>query len=166
MYTRSQIIESIKSIPNEGGVYFWYVDELGGKKLNIPLEGCTFKDGYYLIYIGLSKDIRMRLKWHTTDKHRPSGIKSGTLSVLRQKLSALLYDNWHSKEQVDTFMDEHMKVEYIIDPEYKQSEIQLIHSHVLPLNVRDNNHPFIKTMRKKNGQAKRNSLKYLATQEA
>ena len=164
MFTRLHIIENIKSIPKVGGIYFWYVDKKGALQLGISVDGCTMKNGYYLIYIGLSKDLRMRLKWHTVDKHRPSSIKSGTLSVLRQKLSALLFNNWHSKDGVDQFMDKHMKVEYIVNPNYKQVEVELIHSHVLPLNVKDNNHPFIKEMKKLNGQAKRNSLEYLATQ--
>jgi len=105
----------------------------------------------------------MRLKWHTTDKHSLSGIKSGTLSVLRQKLSALLFGNWHSKEEVDAFMDNHMRVEYQTNPEYKQVEYNLIQSHVLPLNVKDNDHPFRKKLSKLNGQAKRNSLEHLVS---
>jgi hypothetical protein len=162
MFSRLQIIESLKSIPNKGGVYFWYVDANGASKLGISIDGCSIKNNYFLIYIGLSQDLRMRLKWHTTDKHSLSSIKAGTLSVLRQKLSTLLFDNWHSKDGVDEFMDKHMKVEYQLNPEYEQVEIELINSHVLPLNVRGNNHPFIKELSTRNSQAKRNSLEYLA----
>jgi len=133
--TNNKIIENIKSIPKVGGVYFWYIDREGATKLGIPIDGCTVKGEYYLIYIGESKDLRERLEWHTTGKHTlfgtpttklksdfgvPTNIKSGFLSGLRQKLSALLFGNWHSKKAVDELMDNHMRVEYQTNPECKQ----------------------------------------------
>lgn len=95
MVSREYLINT--KLPKEGGVYRWYVTKEGAELLNVPLEGCSVKDDMYLIYIGLSKNLSQRLKWHADDKHRPSSIKSGTLSVLRQKLCALLFNNWSNK---------------------------------------------------------------------
>lgn len=159
MKTRTQILTEIKSIEESGGVYRWYMSQEGADQLCIPTGGCTEKDGFKLVYIGLSKDLRMRLKWHCGDKHAPSSIKHGTLSVLRQKLNTLLNDRWDSKELVDEFIDAHMRVEFEYTTEYEQIELKLINSHVLPLNARNNPHPFRRELSKRNGQAKRNTLK-------
>ena len=160
MYSRNQLIKNLDSIPTQGGVYFWYVSEAGAKRLNIPVEGCTTKNGYYLVYIGLSKDLKMRLKWHTVDSHRVSSVKAGAITVLRQKLSTLLSNNWHSGTVVDDFMDNSMLVEWSANPNYEKVELELIQSNILPLNVRNNKHPFRRELSKRNMQAKRNSLNY------
>jgi len=159
MHTREYLINT--PLPKEGGIYKWYVTKEGANQLSIPIDGCLIKNEMYLIYIGLSKNLNQRLKWHADDKHRISSIKSGTLSVLRQKLCALLYSNWSNKEGVDNFMNSHMRVEFEVNPNYEKDEKQLIKEHVLPLNVRHNNHPFRKTLSKINSQAKKNSLNEL-----
>jgi len=164
MYSRVEIINKIKTIEKCGGVYKWYMTPEGTDLLGIPTEGCTEKDGLRLVYIGLSKNMRMRLKWHCEDKHLQSSIKSSALSVLRQKLNTLLTDRWDGKEEVDKFMDQHMKVEFEYLDKYKEIELQEIVSNKLPLNARNNpNFPeFRRNLSKRNGQAKRNSLEYLA----
>jgi len=160
MKTRTQILTEIKTIEKRGGVYKWYMTKEGAEQLGIPLNCTTIKNGLHLVYVGLSKDIRMRLKWHTDDKHRPSSIKSGTLSVLRQKLNTLLTGRWNNKELVDQFMDQHMKVEFEYSDDYKNLELQEIQSNKLPLNARNNPNftEFRRELSKRNGQAKRNSL--------
>ncbi len=160
LFNRHQILSNLKDISTQGGVYFWYVTKEGAQKLNLPIEGCTELDGMYLVYIGLSRNLRMRMKWHNGDDHRLSAIKSGLLSIVRQKISSLLCNNWHSREEVDNFMDNHMRVRYQVDLDYKKVEEDLIKSHVLPLNYKHNEHPFKKTMSKLNSQSKKNSLIY------
>jgi hypothetical protein len=159
MKTRIQILNEIKTIEKTGGVYKWYISQEGANQLGLPTEGCTENDGFKLVYIGLSKDLRMRLKWHCGDKHRNSSIKSGTLSVLRQKINTLINDSWDSKEIVDKFMDDYMRVEFEYTDKYEEVELEMIQSHTLPLNARNNPHPFRKELSKRNGQAKRNTLK-------
>ena len=160
MKTRIQILNEIKTIEKRGGVYKWYMTKEGAEQLGIPLQGTTVKNNFHLVYVGLSKDIRMRLKWHTGDKHRLSSIKSGTLSVLRQKLNTLLTGRWDNKEEVDQFMDQHMRVEFEYSDDYESLELQEIQSNKLPLNARNNPNftEFRRELSKRNGQAKRNSL--------
>lgn len=160
MKTRTQILNDIKNIEKRGGVYKWYMTEEGANQLGVPLDGTTTKEGFYLVYVGLSKDLRMRLKWHAGDKHRPSSIKSGTLSVLRQKLNTLITGRWDGKEVVDEFMDKHMRVEFEYSDDYEVLELKEIQSNKLPLNARNNPNfsEFRKKLSKRNGQAKRDSL--------
>ena len=131
------------------------------------VEGTTEKDGYKLVYIGLSSNMRMRLKWHCFDQHFPSSIKAGTLSVLRQKINTLLTGRWCDKEQVDQFIDDHMRVEFEYSKDYEKLELVEIRSNKCPLNARNNPHfnEFRRELSKKNGQAKRDSLKYLESQD-
>tara|TARA_R110000744_G_C19000946_1_gene521807 strand:- start:71 stop:553 length:483 start_codon:yes stop_codon:yes gene_type:complete len=160
MKTRTQILNEIKTIEKIGGVYKWYMTKEGAYQLGIPLNETTIKNGLHLVYVGLSKDMRMRLQWHTGDKHRPSSIKSGTLSVLRQKLNTLLTGRWDGKEEVDQFMDQHMKVEFEYSDNYETLELREIQANRLPLNARNNPNftEFRRELSKRNGQAKRNSL--------
>ena len=160
MKTRIQILNEIKTIEKRGGVYKWYMTKEGADQLGIPLEETTVKNDLHLVYVGLSKNMRMRLEWHAGDKHRPSSIKSGTLSVLRQKLNTLLTGRWDGKEVVDQFMDQHMRVEFEYSDNYEELELKEIQSNKLPLNARNNPNfaKFRRELSKRNGQAKRNSL--------
>ena len=166
MKTRRQIIDEYLTIEKKGGVYKWYMTQEGADLLSIPTEGTTEKDGYKLVYIGLSSNMRMRLKWHCLDIHLPSSIKAGTLSILRQKINTLLTGRWYDKEQVDQFIDEHMRVEFEYSEDYKELELIEIRSNKCPLNARNNPYfnEFRRELSKKNGQAKRDSVKYLEEQ--
>jgi hypothetical protein len=160
MFTRIEIINKIKTIKKCGGVYKWYMTIEGANLLGIPLEGATLKEGLYLVYVGLSKNMQGHLKWHCDDKHRFSSIKSGTLSILRQKLNTLITGRWDGKDEVDQFMNQHMKVEFEYSDKYKKIELREIIANKLPLNARNNpNFPkFRRSLSKRNGQAKRDSL--------
>ena len=160
MRTRLEILQQIKTINKSGGVYKWYITPQGAESLNIPVNGTTMKNGLHLVYVGLSKNLRQRLNWHCGDQHRPSSIKSGTLSVLRQKINALLTDRWDNKELVDDFMNQHMLVEFEYSEDYETLELTEINNNKLPLNARNNPNftEFRRFLSRKNGQAKRNSL--------
>ena len=62
------------TIKKQGGVYKWYMTQEGADLLGIPTEGTTEKDGYKMVYIGLSSNMRMRLKWHCFDLHLPNSL--------------------------------------------------------------------------------------------
>ena len=160
MKTRTQILNEIKTIEKRGGVYKWYMTKEGADQLGIPLKGTTIKNGLYLVYVGLSKNLRNRLRGHCNGKHTQSDIKSGGLSVLRQKLNTLLTGRWDDKDAVNTLMDQHMVVEFEYSDDYEALELQEIQANKLPLNARNNSNftEFRRELSKRNGQAKRNSL--------
>jgi len=153
--------------PNKSGVYFWYVSEQGATQLGIEIKDCVKKDDKYLVYIGLAKNLNQRLDWHYNDKHSPSSIKSGFVSTLRQTLSALLVGEMvTAKLIVDRFLREEMEVRYEVCNNYFERELDLINSHNLPLNLRNNkHHSFYKTLKKARKNSKEKSLVILKSYE-
>jgi predicted GIY-YIG superfamily endonuclease len=150
-------------IPEENGIYYWYITKQGANQLGIDVVDCEIKDNKYLVYIGLAKNLNKRLNWHYNDKHLPSSIKSGYVSTLRQTLSALLVGEMvTSKEIVDKFFKEVMEVKYEVCKNYKEKELQLIASYNLPLNLKNNSHhPFYKTLKAARKHSKKKSLAIL-----
>ena len=62
---------------------------------------------YIALYFGISKDMRTRIKWHASDKHKPSSVCTGFLSTLRQTLSALLeIPMTESEDAINNFLDD------------------------------------------------------------
>ena len=45
---------------------------------------------YWCLYLGISKNLRQRIRWHVAQKHTQSAVNSGYLSTLRKTISALL----------------------------------------------------------------------------
>jgi predicted GIY-YIG superfamily endonuclease len=151
--------------PKQSGVYYWYITERGAKQMGVDISECLEKDHKYLVYIGLAKNLNERLDWHYNDKHAPSSIKSGFVSTLRQTLSALLVGEMvTAKTIVDKFIREEMRVEYELYSNYKEKELQLIKSHNLPLNLKNNTkHPFYKTLKQARKLSKQKSLVMLTS---
>jgi len=150
----------MSTFPKKSGVYYWYITKQGASLLGIDIKNCTFKNGKYLVYIGLAKNLSERLDWHYNDKHSPSAIRSGFVSTLRQTLSALLVGEMvTAKKIVDNFLRIEMKVEYEICDDYKEKELELIKSNNLPLNLKNNTkHSFYKTLKNARKQSKAKSL--------
>ena len=151
--------------PKESGVYYWYISKQGASRLGINIKECTFKEGKYLVYIGLAKNLDNRLNWHYNDKHSPSSIRTGFVSTLRQTLSALLVGEMvTSKKIVDEFLRKEMRVEYEVCSNYKERELELIKSYNLPLNLKNNSkHSFYKTLKEARKQSKAKSLVMLTS---
>lgn len=151
--------------PKESGVYYWYITKQGADQLGIDVGGCKVKNNKYLVYIGLAKNLNERLNWHYNDKHSLSAIKSGFVSTLRQTLSALLVGEMvTAKKIIDKFLREEMEVEYEVCKNYREKELQLIISHNLPLNLKNNNqHSFYKTLKEARKNSKEKSLVILTS---
>lgn len=86
-------------VPKAPGVYRWWFERKAAEQLLEPLQGVDTArilkeniDGkeWWCLYFGISKDLRMRVKWHVTQQHSASAVKSGFLSTLRQTITALL----------------------------------------------------------------------------
>ncbi len=165
----SKIRKGIKEIPKKGGVYKQYVDKKGLEYLDgvhpTTKEIASSGTAVYLLYIGLAKDLHDRFKWHlgTTNTSHKS-ILGGWLSTLRFSYMANHNEIKCLSEQnkLDKFMDEHIYIQYMITEDFEAIEEQLIKENDLPLNVKGNIHPFVKTNqdRRKNIKAK-----YLAENE-
>ena len=138
--------------PLRGGVYCWWFKREAAQSLlaKLPLtqeelakiqaqeiEG----ESYLALYSGISRDMLSRAKWHILQKHSPSAVKHGTLSTLRQTLSALLgVDMSKSKDTVNDFIDSncYWEYEYKANPKVIESTELSSTDKCYPLNIQEN----------------------------
>ena len=138
--------------PLRGGVYCWWFKREAAQNLlaKLPLtqkelakiqEREIEDESYLALYFGISKDMLVRAKWHILQKHSPSAVKYGTLSTLRQTLSALLgVDMSKSKDTVNDFIDSncYWEYEYKANPKVIESTELSSIDKCYPLNIQEN----------------------------
>lgn len=138
--------------PLRGGVYCWWFKREAAQSLlaKLPLtqeelakiqEREIEDESYLALYFGISKDMLARAKWHTMQKHSPSAVKHGTLSTLRQTISALLgKDMSQSRDKVNEFMDDNCYWEWGYSKNPKAVENAELSSvdKCYPLNIQEN----------------------------
>ena len=157
-------LQKIKKVP---GYYKWWAKrtelDIILTELNVKFDdvksSIETKSGMFCIYVGIAvkESIRDRLNWHVNDKHTESSVKYGTLSTLRQSIASILVHNQYDKEATDNFIDK-LEVEYFFnDNPIKSSdanseltgiEKQLLKEHFIVLNIKGNNHPCAKEIKK------------------
>ena len=113
----------------------------------------------FCIYVGIAvkESIRDRLNWHINDKHTENRVKHGTLSTLRQSIASIIAHNQYDKKATDDFIDK-LEVEYFFNEHPIKSanakneltgiEKALLQEYLRILNIRDNNHPCAKEIKK------------------
>ncbi len=149
------------SISTQPGIYRWYMSESLVDKLNVPIEGCQYKDNIgYLVYVGIAKSMRQRLVWHTMQKHRASAVRSGFLSTLRQTLSGLAKVPMDDTDTVNGIIDEmFVEFEYCTSKEEAlEHEKGYFQTTSLPLNIMGNPHPFGKELKRLRKESKNKFL--------
>jgi len=157
------IRSNINDIPTSSGVYKHFVDPAGLSLLSDvkPTQQEITDDGkrLFLLYIGLAKNLRYRFKWHLGLVNvSNSCIVHGTLSTLRLSYMSNHKDITSLSEQdrLNEFMDKHIHMSYLESINYKEVEQELINSNDLPLNIKGNNHPFVKINKERRKQMKLN----------
>lgn len=152
----------MKDIPQQPGLYKWYVEEDVFKELleklcgnyeelnkNIDLD---INENKIAVYVGIAvrESVRNCLNWHINDNHSPSRIKSGYLSTLRKSIAAChkwkLNDS-DTERKVNDFIDD-CWIDYETDfdseknPEItiKEKEKKYLKEKLYILNIRDNNY--------------------------
>ena len=149
---RKRLENRTSEIKKEGGVYCWWFKRDVAQTLlkELPLTQDELSkiqtreiDGeeYWALYFGISRDMLGRAKWHITKKHKPTAVKYGTVSTLRNTLGALLgIDMSDSEKSVNDLMDENCYWEWEYDKEYKQRETNELSStdKCYPLNIQEN----------------------------
>lgn len=138
--------------PKRGGVYCWWFKREVAQTIlaKLPLtqeelakiQARKIEDESYLaLYFGISKDMLARAKWHTLQKHSPSAVKHGTLSTLRQTISALLGEDMSQSEgTVNEFINRNCYLVWEYDESYKLRETDELSSTTkcYPLNIQEN----------------------------
>ena len=147
---KQQIQQKSCSVPKSPGVYRWWFTEEDTQLLMKPFGNnlCWHRidqrkiDGntYYALYVGISKDLLGRIKWHATQKHSASAVKSGYLSTLRQSVSALLgKDQSKSEKCVSAILEQcYWEWEVMQNPEvWERNELQQP-DYYYPINLQHN----------------------------
>ncbi len=150
----SKIRASINSkqcqIKEKPGIYRWWFEldmamPLLDKICFSDIKKLHSKDidgkRYVALYFGISNDMNARAKWHICQKHSQSQVKHGTLSTLRQTLSALLeIDMTKSMQEVNKLIDTcYWEWDYVANPkEIEIKEIKLNTKYAYPLNIQEN----------------------------
>jgi hypothetical protein len=148
----AEIRKNIYDIPEKSGIYFHFVNKNGLKLLGLDniddIQQMVFDDEeLYLIYIGLAKNLQERYLWHLGFNNiSESSIISGFLSTLRLSYMANLenIESLSQQDELNKFMDKYTFSKYIITKDYKNGEELFIKKYPTPLNIKDNNHSFVK----------------------
>ncbi|MBD1559924.1 hypothetical protein HC752_23655 [Vibrio sp. S9_S30] len=165
LFSALEIRNDINEVPNKGGVYKHFVDTEGLQKLNgvFPSKQEIIPSGesVHLLYVGMAKDLRYRLKWHlgmVNTSH--SCILHGTLSTLRLSYIANHedIDCLSKQELLNVFLDQHVYISYSQTSDYVGIEQALIKQHDLPLNIKGNQHPFVKVNKERRKRTKENYI--------
>lgn len=157
-FSRAEVMCRPTPVPAVNGIYFWWFKEIPP---GVPTEGCITKDGYTLLYVGISPDkkgkpnscanLRQRIKTHYSGNAEGSTLRR-TLGVLlatesnfplRRVGSGKRTTFTHLGEQwLDRWMEKNAKVYWVADEEPWVVEETLIASISLPLNLQGNKHAF------------------------
>lgn len=149
---RQKIVSKQDYALNSPGVYRWWFKEevldwetFSRFTNNLNLQSRIIdSETYYALYFGMSKDMKERIKWHICNKHKPSAVKSGFLSTLRQSISALLGMPMSiSESDVNKFMDDYCYLEWdYTETEQDAKNIEHTeltqHDYSYPLNIQGN----------------------------
>lgn len=150
---RGQLADNSSGIEKRSGVYCWWFKTEGAKKilaqLSLSPSECDMiarkeieGTEYWALYFGISSDMLGRAKWHIAQEHKPSAVKHGTLSTLRNTLGALLGKNMSkSMDIVNKFMDNncYWEWEYNDDSaEVEKAELSAESGKCYPLNIKSN----------------------------
>ncbi len=150
-----------KQISTQPGFYRWFMPSVLIQELKVPIDGCEYIEGQgYLVYVGIAKSMRQRLIWHVTQEHRPTSVKSGFLSTLRQTLSGLARVPMDDTDTVDKIIDQmFVEFEYYGSKEEAHSiEQKYFDTYVLPLNIMGNQHSFTKELKRLRKESKTKAL--------
>ena len=149
---RVQLKNGESVISNRKGIYCWWFKknsaeiilsklDLNENEINRIQKRDIEGEEYWALYFGISNDMLGRAKWHILQKHSVSAVKHGTLSTLRQSLSALLdIDMSFSEEDINMFMDNNCYWEWEYTDNSKIEETNALRSNdkCYPLNIQDN----------------------------
>ena len=149
---RVQLKNGESVISNRKGIYCWWFKknsaeiilsklDLNESEINRIQKRDIEGEEYWALYLGISNDMLGRAKWHILQKHSVSVVKHGTLSTLRQSLSALLDIVMScSEEVVNMFMDNYCYWEWEYTDNAKKEETNALRSDdkCYPLNIQEN----------------------------
>ncbi len=167
LYSRSEINAKPSPVPTKAGFYAWFFKNI---PLSIPTEHCFVRDGFVLLYLGISPSSETssaNLMKRIRSQHM-NGNAAG--STLRFSLASILGDSMNmtlikkgsriflgeNEAKLNEWLDENSRVTFIECEEPWLYEASLIQQLDLPMNLEHNKqHPFYVTMKKVRSDARK-----------
>lgn len=153
-------------IPTSPGVYAWYFDEVPP---DVPIEGCHQALGHTLLYVGIApketkghavkpsiRTLRQRMRDHFTGNAEGSTLRltlgcllSKTLNITLRRVGSGKRHTFTNPGEIilDKWMAQHARVAWAAVEEPRVVEKRLLITVPLPLNLRDNTHRFVSTLK-------------------
>ena len=160
LYSRPQVLSKPCPVPAEMGLCAWYFKEIPDIA---PTDGCVVKDGIKLLYIGISQNIRERVKYHFRGNAEGSTLRL-TLGVLLTGQSGFPLRVGRGKSMTFThpgesllndWMEQNAFVCWMTHEKPSEVKAKIINRVSPPLNIEGNNHPFTARLKEMRGEAKR-----------
>ena len=129
----------------------------------MPCEGCVIRDGYTLLYVGISpgrdvstQNLRSRIRYHFRGNAEGSTLRLtlGCLlepvlgTTLRRVGSGTRLTFGGAEDRLTEWMAENARVCWAETERPRELEARLIQTLVLPLNLDQNKHGFCSTLRR------------------
>ena len=161
LYSRSQVLSRPCPVPAEGGLCAWYFKKIPSVT---PTDGCVVKDDLTLLYVGISQNIRERVRFHFRGNAEGSTLRR-TLGILLTKESGFPLRRVGSGKSMtfthpgeswlNNWMEQNAFVCWMIHEKPGEVKAEIINSASPPLNIEDNNHPFRARLKEMREEAKR-----------
>ena len=149
LYSRSSVLSEPRLVPKESGLCAWYFKEIPG---NTPIDGCVMKDGLTLLYVGISQNLRERVKYHFTGNAEGSTLRKSLGVLLAGEKSDFLLRKVGSDESwLDDWMQQNAFVCWTIHSRPSKAKSDIIKNVPLPLNIKGKGDPFSKRLSERRG---------------
>jgi hypothetical protein len=166
LYCRTEILFRPSPVPKSPGVYAWYFDEIPP---SVPIERCHHALGHTLLYVGIAprqpnvqtlnpsaRTLRHRMRDHLSGNAEGSTLRltlgcllSGTLNIRLRRVGSGKRRTFTNPGEIilDQWLAQHARVAWAPIEEPWRVEQELLSAMSLPLNLRDNAHPFVSTLK-------------------
>jgi len=175
-YTRDQVFSEADPVPAKPGAHGWWFRTIPE---GIDTSGCEERDGWTLLYVGVSpgpprtdgkpqtpQDLRKRIRYHfgasnagadgSTLRKSLGVLLGGELGFALRRVGSGKRKTFAGGETILTqWMAENAAVSWVLHPEPWHLEAKLIKALNLPLNIQDNERnpfaPELKRLRREAG---------------
>ncbi|MEW5808219.1 MAG: GIY-YIG nuclease family protein [Actinomycetota bacterium] len=158
-YTRNEVFSEADPVPAKAGAHGWWFREIPG---GIDVSGCEERDGWTLLYVGVSpgppradgkpqtpQDLRKRIRYHfgagnagadgSTLRKSLGVLLGGELGFALRRVGSGKRQTFAGGEAILTqWMAENVAVSWVLHPEPWHLEAKLLQALELPLNIQSN----------------------------
>ena len=170
LYSRDEINAKPSPIPSKAGFYAWFFKNIPS---NIPTEHCFVRDGFVLLYLGISPssetssaNLMKRIRsQHMNGNAAGSTLRFSLASILSESMDMTLIRKGsriflgENEAKLNTWLNEHARISFFEIEQPWLYEETLIEELDLPINLEYNKkHPFYKSMKELRSIARKSAI--------